>query len=153
MKTGWQIGTPWLPRVSVILLLAAGTLVSCYPGDIENIDELDTVATLFDDSFPFSQQSTYSMPDSVFHLCEVIDSPPSDCIQLSRSNDTLILNTVRARMVDYGWTLIPDDDSQGIPDVRVGRCVPLADPLHKERSGAARPAPDRKQSAQSVPAR
>lgn len=120
MKTCWHIGTPWLPRLSAVLLLIGGSwLVSCYPGDIEDIAELDTISTLFDDSFPFSQQSTYSMPDWVYHLCDELDNPPSDCIPLSRTNDQLILNTVRARMDDYGWTLIPGDDSQGVPDVRV----------------------------------
>ena len=58
-------------------------------------------------------------PDSVYHLCEVIPDPPSDCIPLSRSNDSLILGTVATRMQDYGWERIPDDDSQGVPDVRM----------------------------------
>ena len=119
MKTGWHIGTLRFPKLIVVLLLGGLVLVSCYPGDIENIAELDTVATLFDDSYLFSQDSTYSMPDTVYHLCEVLSSPPSDCIPLSRTNDQLILNTVRARMTDYGWTLVPGDDSQGVPDVRV----------------------------------
>jgi hypothetical protein len=119
MKTGWSLGAPWLPKLSVFLLLISAVFVSCYPGDITDVAELDTVATLYDDTFPFSQQSTYSMPDSVFHLCDVAENPPSDCIKLSRANDTFILNTVRAQMQTYGWELLPGDDSQGIPDVRV----------------------------------
>lgn len=119
MKTGRSFG-PSLPRLSVFLLLVGGLwLVSCYPGDIEDLAELDTIATLYDDSFPFSQQSTYSMPDSVFQLCEVLVDPPSDCIQLSRTHDQLILDRVDERMQDYGWERIPDDDSQGVPDVRM----------------------------------
>lgn len=102
-----------------LVFLAWVALLSCYPGSIEDLAELDTVVTIYDDSFNFGQQQTYSMPDSVFHLCEVLPDPPSDCIDLSRTHDQLVLDTVVQNMADLSYTRVSDDTSLAPPDVRL----------------------------------
>ncbi len=43
-------------------------LQSCYPGGAETINELDLVATSYDQNYDFAKVRTYVLPDSVVHI-------------------------------------------------------------------------------------
>jgi hypothetical protein len=99
-------------RYGVIVLLtgALAVMASCYPGEITDVSELDTVATLYDNTYNFSANSTYWMPDSVYHLCEVLpeEDRPDDCIELSRAFDDEMIGLVQTNMQNLGYTLVAD---------------------------------------------
>ena len=105
----------------LVPLVGIGLLAGCYPGEIENVSELDTVATLYDDVYweqNDGKNHTYDMPDSVFHLCEILDDPPADCIDLSRAFDDQMISLVRTNMADLGY--VPFDSTvTDTPDVRM----------------------------------
>ena len=80
-------------------------LVSCYPGGPEVTEDLDIVGTMYDEEFDFNSVQTYAMPDTVIHI--VGEDPKDD--DIDRSQDELMLNTVRANMATLGYQEIPAD--------------------------------------------
>lgn len=103
--------------------LAAGSvllLASCYPGDVANIQDLDTVVTVYNVDYDFAKNTTYAMPDFVVHVCEIEElDPPEDCVELSHDFDDLMLSLVADNMAAMGYTRIPVDQisDSNRPDV------------------------------------
>jgi hypothetical protein len=102
---------------SICVGFAALTLVSCYPGTIESTEELGTVTTLFDPNEDFTQNSTYSLADTVMHICEGLPGD-NDCIAITRIYDEEILDKVEAEMTALGYTRV-DFDVNNPPDMVV----------------------------------
>ena len=92
MKKKWSV----LPVFVGILL----GLVSCYPGDVTNVQQLDVVVTSHDDTVSFSSFSTYAVLDSVVHID--LEDNVNDSL-LNRDNDALILARVRAGIEGMGY--------------------------------------------------
>ena len=74
--------------------------MSCYPGDVTNIQQLDLVVTSHDDTVSFSSFRTYAVLDSVVHID--LEDNVNDSL-LNRENDALILARVRAGMEGMGY--------------------------------------------------
>jgi Domain of unknown function (DUF4136) len=105
--------------ISIMLLflaLAVG-LYSCYPGDEITAADTDIVATYFDKEADFSTKLTFALPDKVFRIDE-----NGDPIDDPGANDQLALNTIKANLIDAGFTEITDPDTSNpltTPDVLV----------------------------------
>ena len=97
-------------------------MLSCYPGEITSIEELDLVGTLYDPQLNYSKFHTYSMPDTVL----VLDTrtPPSTESPLSKDFQALILKTVEARMTDLNYQRV---DSVSVYDVGMAVGVIISD--------------------------
>ena len=90
------------------LVLAVG---ACYPGDgPTNVQDVDVVLTLYDQTVNFGSFQTFSMPDSVVH---VTGSIGDDIITLPRTNDELILGLVANNMTAAGYTREMDPEVNG----------------------------------------
>ena len=97
--------------------IAALCLVSCYPGTIESTEELGTVTTLFDPNEDFTQNHTYSLADTIMHICEGLPGD-TDCIAITRAFDEEILGKVEAEMNALGYSRV-DFDADNPPVVVV----------------------------------
>lgn len=71
--------------------------VACYPGDGSTLEELDLVATAYDQSMVFTENQTYVVVDPVVQL-------GGDGTTISREFDALILSEVRANLNALGYT-------------------------------------------------
>jgi hypothetical protein len=89
-------------------------LVSCYPGEVTSLEELDLVVTFHDDTVTFTNFQTYFVPDSVVHLD--LSDPTNDDL-LDRANDALILTSVRSNLEALGYVEAADENTT--PDVVV----------------------------------
>lgn len=79
-----------------LLLALCAAMAGCYPNDITSADELDVVATFYDqEALESHEYLTYIMPDSVLH-----NDPNGDS---NREFDQLILNTIDNNMEAYGF--------------------------------------------------
>jgi len=93
-------------------------VVSCYPGQPEDLQQLDTALTLYDDTVDFSTFSTYAMPTTVDHFCP--DSTGAGCIDVPDTYDQDMLNLVAQNMSDLGYTRIDTPNPPATePDVIV----------------------------------
>lgn len=101
----------------IVFGFAALGLVSCYPGTIEDEEELDTVTTLFDPEENFAQNQTYALADEIVHLCDGEVEDP-DCIPISRAFDEEVLARVETEMDSLGYTRVALDP-ENPPDVIV----------------------------------
>lgn len=104
---------------AALVALSAGILVGCYPGEITGVADLDLVATHYDEEYDFSSNRTWAMPDSIVHVCDVVEI--SGCVDLDRDLDDEILAKVATEMAALGYTRI-DEGSIGpgnVPDVVV----------------------------------
>ena len=99
MKKKWSV----LPALPGTLLL----FVSCYPGEVTSVAQLDVVVTTHDDTVSFTSFATYALLDSVVHID--LDDNMADSL-LDRSNDVLILSEVRAGIEAMGYVLEPNPD-------------------------------------------
>ena len=102
---------PWLWLLGCLLFLP-----SCYPGGAEDVTELDLVLTNYDGGFPFAQNPSYSIPDTIAHIYDP-DDPNS--IRLSYQYDQFILDTINANLKARGYTQAPP----ATPDVFVNVTV------------------------------
>ena len=101
-------------RWSVLPALAgAWLLVSCYPGEVTNVAELDIVVTTHDDTVTFTSFTTYALLDSVVHID--LEDATNDSL-LNRDNDALILAEVRAGIEAMGY-VEEMDPANTTPDV------------------------------------
>ncbi len=107
MKKTWSI----LPVFVGILL----GLMSCYPGDVTNVQQLDLVATSHDDTVSLSSFTTYALLDSVVHID--LEDNANDSL-LNRENDALILARVKAGIEGMGY-VEELDPLNNTPDVRL----------------------------------
>lgn len=104
--------------VGALLTAALLGLASCYPGEIEDVEELDTVTTLFDPSEDFAANRTYALADSIVHLCTEIDAD-LECLTITRAFDDEILERVEQEMNSLGYTRVSDPDPDNPPDLLV----------------------------------
>jgi uncharacterized protein DUF4136 len=95
--------------------LAATGLMSCYPGTIEDTAEINTVTTLFDPNENFMQNATYALPDTIVHICDLVNGNP-DCLDITRAYDSQILAKVATEMDALGYTRVTADPANP-PDV------------------------------------
>ena len=98
-----------MPAFAGILL----GLVSCYPGEVTSIQQLDVVVTAHDDTVSFTSFVTYALLDSVVHID--LEDNANDSL-LDRSNDALILAEVRAGIEGMGY-VEEMDPANSTPDV------------------------------------
>lgn len=91
----------------LMLALMAGAIMAlagCYPGEIESVQEADLVTTLYDKNANFGTLRTYSMPDSIVHVCDV-PAEDQDCpSELTRRYDDQILGRIRQNLENMGFT-------------------------------------------------
>ena len=86
----------------VAAALLAGTVawsVACYPDEVTNVVDLDTVATFRADSFDFGTVVRFAMPDTVLDLSDEVENP----IEVTDEYDQLIIDQVRANLLALGW--------------------------------------------------
>jgi hypothetical protein len=83
-----------------IIMILAG----CYPGSVESVEELDLVVTLFDKEANFSTLKTYSLADSIIHVCDVPAEEQNCPSELTRRYDDQILSRVEANLQSAGFT-------------------------------------------------
>ena len=91
----------------------------CYPEEVNNVAELDVVATFDDKSMDWSTVGTYLLPDEVVDLSEILEI--EDPIDLPDEYDEFILASVEAELRGLGWTALSQEAiGRGeIPDVLV----------------------------------
>jgi hypothetical protein len=102
-----------------LVALALGLGVGCYPGDPTSISEFDTVLTVRNPDFAFSEALSFYMPDTIVQINEDDD----DAIEIGRDNDEEILARVRSNLLAQGWTELTREDIQNggqIPDLAIG---------------------------------
>jgi len=75
-------------------------LMSCYPGEITNIEELDTVGTLYNPNVQYSRFYNYFMPDSV-SVTDERSNPGESTLPPGLADD--MLNTVASRLASLGY--------------------------------------------------
>ncbi len=94
--------------------LALGLSAACYPGSIENIQEVDVVVTTRDTTANFSQFLLYAMPDTVVQVDDTVDGVPI----LSHDFDDLIVATVAQNLAARGYVRVnvPDNPANLPPD-------------------------------------
>src|SRR3954468_14134276 len=56
---------------STILATAAACLLACHPASIDDASETDTVITRKAESYDYSRNRTYDIPDDIADLCNV----------------------------------------------------------------------------------
>jgi len=106
-----------LAFIAVPLLM----MLSCYPGEITSIEELDIVGTIYNPKLDYSKFNSYVLPDTI----AVIDdrTPPGDQ-PLTPQFEALILQTIESRMTDLGYTRV---DSLAAPDVGLAVGIVLSE--------------------------
>jgi len=105
-------GKKLLVLVVAVTMLSAGAwlIAGCYPAEIESVQELDLVVSLFDKSANFGALKTYSMPDSIVHICAIeAEQQERDCPkELTRAYDAKILSQIRQNLLAMGFTPATD---------------------------------------------
>jgi hypothetical protein len=91
-----------------LALASVGFVTACYPDEITSVQDRDLVATFYDADYGFSSNRTYAMPDTIIHLCEVVEI--DRCIDLSRQFDAQMLAQVATKMGDLGYNRISEAD-------------------------------------------
>jgi hypothetical protein len=94
-----------------VSVLAAGVimmLAGCYPGEVESVQELDLVVTLFNQDANFSAYKTYAMPDSIIHICDVPAEEQNCPSELTRRYDAQILSQIETNLRNTGFTEAAD---------------------------------------------
>ena len=81
---------------------------SCYPGGIEYYNESDIVVTQYDNTFDFSGNKNYFMPDTIHHIVEEGQEDEVD-----RSYDDAMLARIETHLDAAGYTRF---ESHVIPD-------------------------------------
>ncbi len=101
--------SPWLIGLAVVVS-------SCYPGGAEFVDELDVVYTNYNPDFDFTQQNTFSLPDSVVEIDDddFINANGDSPEFIDPIHGDIILAQIRKNMTDRGWTEVDKNDD---PDV------------------------------------
>ena len=99
------------------ILIVTG-LISCYPNGADVIQELDLVATNYDNTFDFKAHHTYAIPDSVIFISGALldSSQRTKPDFVSATYAIPITNSIKQNMGNYGWTEV--DKTQN-PDVLI----------------------------------
>jgi hypothetical protein len=99
------------------LAATALTLAACYPDDLTNAEELDTVTTLFDKTRDFGAIGTYVLIDSVMFI-DGDGEGGDDESSISHAFDAQILATVRRNLNEAGYVESPNP-AAGTQDITV----------------------------------
>lgn len=88
-------------RIAAMALLtgAIAWSAACYPDEVTNVVDLDTVATFRADEFNFGNVVRFAMPDTVLDLSDEVENP----IDITDEYDQLIIDQVRANLLALGW--------------------------------------------------
>jgi hypothetical protein len=82
-------------------------LVSCYPQGPEYYEEMDVVYTNYDESFDFTSQRTYSMPEKIVKITgNIIQGENPEFVK--EPYNTQILDQIQSLMSELGWTRAED---------------------------------------------
>lgn len=101
--------------IALLILAVPIVFYSCYPGEIDSVQETDLVVTLFDKDADFSAYKTYAMPDTIIHICDVLSEDQSSCpAELRRTYDNLILTQIKNNLQSMGFTPEADPDSADV---------------------------------------
>ena len=82
---------------------------SCYPGGVEYYSDTDIVYTNYDETYDFSADVNYFMPDTIFHAIGEDDDD-----DISREYDEEILTRVANNMASYGYTRVFDENGADV---------------------------------------
>jgi hypothetical protein len=91
-----------------LLLLVTITVTSCYPGEYENISDLDVVQTQYDTAFDFASRDYYLLPDTV-PLITASESYTKSEDEITL--DHAILEEIASRMENAGYTRLSPADT------------------------------------------
>ena len=113
MRRIWFGGT-----LALVVAGGLGALVACYPGTVTNIEQLDVVVTLHNDTVTFTGRSTLAVIDSVIHLTD--PDNPADTLTVSRDFDDLVISTVISNYESFGYdvVLVSPDQTEFPPEDR-----------------------------------
>lgn len=94
----------WAFSVTVILQ-------SCYPGGPQYVEDYDVTYARQNPNYKFEDNKdkiTYVMPDTIVDITDPdeVNDPP----EIPESTERMILDQVRMRMGDYGYTLLDDSE-------------------------------------------
>jgi hypothetical protein len=92
-------------RKLLITMACAGailTLASCYPNRFDEVDDYETVLTLFNESADFGAYQTYALADDR-GLIEI-----GDDVDVTHAYDASFFQRIRANMNERGYTEIDD---------------------------------------------
>ena len=92
--------TGWLAVLLVTIIVSAG----CHPGDVDDITELDVVATFFMEDADFGAYATYAMEDTLYNM-NVLEDPTLED-DLNRRYDAAIIAQVKDEMAALGYALV-----------------------------------------------
>ncbi len=95
-------------------------LFSCYPGGPEYVEDMDLVASKYDETFDFSQVRTYIMPDTVMPVYD--PDHPEDAEPVDKQMQKLILDEVANQLDLIGYERIYDTIN-GYPDLYITNTV------------------------------
>lgn len=104
------LGRRIVPGGALVCLLVTA---SCYPGQIEGVDEPDVVLTVFDPSAAFGSFATYAMPDTVIE----VDAPGTDVLPTPEL-DQQVLDAVATEFAALGYTRVTPEATTA-PDLIV----------------------------------
>lgn len=101
--------------IALLIIAVPVVFYSCYPGEIDSVQETDLVVTLFDKDADFSAYKTYAMPDTIIHICDVLSEDQGSCpAELRRTYDNLILTQIKNNLQSMGFTPEADPDSADV---------------------------------------
>jgi hypothetical protein len=109
-RTGVALSALALVALPLVMLL------SCYPGEITDIEELDAVGTVYDPKVNYASFQSFVLPQKV----TVIDdrTPPSTTSPLTPQFEALMLQTIADRMTELNYTQV-----DSVADADVGIAV------------------------------
>jgi len=106
------MNTNWKQRIAGVGL-GAFVLGGCYPSESLTTEELDVVATVYDEEVDFSRFKTYAMPDTIVQIGDP-DSEFYIDLELTREEMDFVLNLIRNNMSSLNYTDLSDSvDANG----------------------------------------
>jgi hypothetical protein len=105
-----------LPAVAALTSLVV--VLSCYPGEVQSLQELDLSIAIRNPRVPESEFGTiltYAMPDTVVQVTDTSDADPPE---LSHAYDDYILSLVESHLEGRGYERVAADTANP-PDVLV----------------------------------
>lgn len=87
--------------IFALLLFASALLFSCHPDYDATVEELDVAITQYDEEQDFSQLQTFYLEDSIVYIN---DEEAGSSVNVSHSQNDLIISLVRQNFLDMGWT-------------------------------------------------
>jgi hypothetical protein len=106
-------------------LVALSAAAGCYPDQITDVEDLDTVTTLFDSTASFSTARTYSVIDSVVPIGGSADD------QVPAALSHAVIDAIRTDMNAYGWVEEPNPQLNE-PDVFITAGVTLTNYIYAD---------------------